>query len=408
MSSDTHPATRVDITSLFGEELAGRGHRIDMMLQSEAPCARSYVVAWPGGRVWVAATDTGSSLLHRLRKHLLGLRADLRLFGRLSSGDYDLLIIKDKFIAGMIGLCAAAHFKRGFLYWLSYPFPESYLERARDGTGRYPLLYRIRGLTFKILLYRLLLPRADHIFVQSEQMRRDLAAMGVEPAKMTAVPMGIRPQQFACAGNAAHSGSGPLPGHGPRIVYLGTLARIRRLDFMLSVLARVRAELPTASLTFVGGGDDESDEQFLIEQALRLGVRDAVTITGRLPRERALQYVAAADVCVSPFRPHPVLNSTSPTKLVEYMAMGKAVVANDHPEQRSLLERSGGGYCVEYDVQAFADAILRVLADPDAAREMGRRGRRYVLQHRSYASISEIAERELRRVAGNHRAGGRP
>jgi hypothetical protein len=40
------------------------------------------------------------------------------------------------------------------------------------------------------------------------------------------------------------------------------------------------------------------------------------------------------------------LNPASPTKLVEYMALGKAVVANDHPDQRMVLEQSGAGICV--------------------------------------------------------------
>ena len=173
-------------------------------------------------------------------------------------------------------------------------------------------------------------------------------------------------------------------------------------------MVEVRAQVPAAKLFLVGRGDAPEDERFLLTEARKLGLEDALVLTGQLTRAEALECVADADVCVSPLPRGPLMDGASPTKLVEYMAMGKAVVANDHPEQRSLLERSGGGYCVEYDVQAFADAILRVLADPDAAREMGRRGRRYVLQHRSYASISEIAERELRRVAGNHRAGGRP
>src|SRR5262245_348115 len=43
VSSDTYPPTRVDVTVLFGEELAGRGHHIDWVLQSEAACARDYV-----------------------------------------------------------------------------------------------------------------------------------------------------------------------------------------------------------------------------------------------------------------------------------------------------------------------------------------------------------------------------
>jgi glycosyltransferase involved in cell wall biosynthesis len=399
VSSDTYPPTRVDITVLFGAEFADRGHRIDMILQSEGACRRAYVTDWSGGQVWVGATDAGASLMHRIRKHLIGLWHDTRLFGRLHSGDYDLIVVKDKFLSGIMGLLGALLYKRRFIYWLSYPFPEMYLERARDGTSAHPWLYWVRGTTFQLLLYRLLLPRAAHVFVQSEQMFRDIESHGIAAAKMTPVPMGIQPHMFSIrttdAARVRHAGDGPW------IVYIGTLARIRRLEFLLRVLVRVRTVAKTARLILVGRGDDPMDESLLLDEAreLRLDIGTAVELTGQLPRAEALQYVAAADVCVSPVRRSPSLNAGSPTKLIEYMAMGKAVVANDQPEQRSLIEQSGAGYCVPYDEQAFADAILKIAADPVHARQMGQRGRDYVLRHRNYAEIASLVEREMLRLA---------
>jgi glycosyltransferase involved in cell wall biosynthesis len=81
------------------------------------------------------------------------------------------------------------------------------------------------------------------------------------------------------------------------------------------------------------------------------------------------------------------------------MAMGKAVVANDHPEQRLVIEQSGAGYCVAWDESEFARAIVALLSSPDQARKMGERGRRYVMEHRSYARIADLVERELLAIA---------
>jgi len=395
VSSDTFPPTRVDVAVLFGDELASRGHRIDVILQSESACRRPYVTTWSGGQAWVGATDLGHTLFARVHKHLLGIREDLRLFSRLRTGPYQLLVVKDKFISGLLGLLAAAWYKRPFAYWLSYPIAESYLERARDGTGRYPLLYLLRGTIFKLLLYRVLLPRADHVFVQSEQMRRDVEGHGIEPAKIKAVPMGVQPQMFPESALGEHTADVEHP----RILYLGSLGRDRRLDFLLRVLLRVRSVLGGARLILVGRADEPSEERLLLEEIERLGLHEAVELTGQLPRARALELVAQADVCVSPIRPSPSLNPASPTKLIEYMAMGKAVVANEHPEQRLLIEQSGAGLCVAYEEEAFADAIVTVLLDPQAACAMGRRGRRYVLEHRSYAIIAGIVERDMLRLA---------
>jgi len=397
VSSDPFPPTRVDVSVLFGTELAQRGHRIDWILQSEAACPRAYVTRWGGGDAWVGATDLGHSLFSRLRKHALGIVNDLQLFMRLRRTRYDVVEVKDKFVAGMLAMLACRLFRTPFVYWLSFPFPEYYLLRARDGTARYPLLYRLRGLAFKWLLYRILLPAADHVFVQSEQMRLDIAAAGVPIAKMTAVPRGVAAQLFSAVDATADRRV--LPPGVPCVLYLGTLDKVRRLDFLIRAFARVRTAIPAARLYIVGRGEDAKDREFLEEEVARLGLQSSVVFVGQLPQPEALQYVQEADVCTSPFYPTPVLRSTSPTKLIEYLAMGKAVVANDHPEQKRVIAESGGGYCVVYEEQAFSDAIVDLLKDPEGARAMGQRGRRYAIEHRAYGVIADLVEKRLRSIA---------
>jgi glycosyltransferase involved in cell wall biosynthesis len=393
-SSDLFPPTRVDVAVLFGAELASRGHRIDWIFQSGAECAKGYATPWGGGTAWVGSTDLGTSLVSRLRKHVRGILHDLKVFSLPRRNNYDLIQVKDKFIAGVFAVIAARVYRKPFVYWLSYPFPEAYLLAARDGTARYPILYRVRGAGFRFLLYRVLLPAADHVFVQSEQMRRDVAAEGVPESKMTAVPMGVR-----LGDQAAAAARCVIPPHERCFLYLGTLIKVRRLDFLIRVLAAVRSRLPDVKLYLVGSGEDPSDVQQLIEEAVRLDVLSAVVFVGQLPQPQALRYVSEADVCVSPFFPTPILNSTSPTKLIEYMAMGKAVVANHHPEQDLVIAQSGAGYSVPYEEAAFAQAIIKLLEDPDNARTMGARGRRYVEEHRTYGAIANLVESELLRIA---------
>lgn len=397
VSSDTYPPFRVDVAVLFARELAGRGHHIDWILQSEAACPRAYVTAWGGGRVWVGATDTGQSLWHRIKKHLLGVANDLRIFPRLRTGNYQILEVKDKFLAGVFAVIACRLYRTRFIYWLSYPYPEHYLSCARDGSARYPMLYVLRGTFFKWLLYRLLLPAADHVFVQSEQMREDIVTEGIAADKMTAVPMGID-ASLAEAADLSRRRTLMPPGV-PCVLYLGTLDKVRRMDFMIRVFALVRQSVPAARLYIVGRGVHPSDEKLLEDEAARLGISSSVVFVGQLPQAEALRYVQEADVCASPFYPTPILRSASPTKLVEYWALGKPVVANDQPEQRRLIEAAGGGYCVPYEEAAFAAAIVKLLQDPGAAELMGRRGRRYVLEHRAYGIIADEVERRLREIA---------
>jgi glycosyltransferase involved in cell wall biosynthesis len=393
VSSDTFPPTRVDLLVLFGVNMAERGHEIDLLLQSEAACPHAYVTNWRGGRAWVGATDFGHSLLRRIRKHVLGIANDLRLFSRLRRGGYDAVEVKDKFLSGILALLGRRLFHTRFIYWLSYPFPEHYLLLAEDRTASYRLLWKVRGLAFKWLLYRLLLPAADHIFVQSEQMRVDVAAHGIPANKMTAVPMGVSLE--LCSLPDLSENRRLLPPGVPCLLYLGALNEVRRLDFLIRVFAEVKAAVPSALLYLVGKGYRPDDEAGLKKEVARLKLQAAVVFVGQLPQAEALAYVQEADVCTSPLFPTPVMRPSSPTKLVEYMALGKAVVANDLPEQQRLIEESGGGICCAYAEQPFAAAIVSLLADRDKARLMGQRGRQYAIKHCSYGVIADKVEQRL-------------
>ena len=391
ITGDKFPPFRVDVDVLFGKEMVARGHCIDWLMQSEAPCDGSYETTWHGCRVWVGPTDTGTTRLKRLKKNLYNIRNDFKMISLVRKNKYDFIQVKNKFISALLGIVISNIYKTKFIYWLSFPFPELWLYQARMGIARYPWLYFIRGLIFKFLLYHVIMPKADHIFVQSEKMKKDVASMRIPETKLTPVPMGVSLEMIPRLPIETDS----LASTGNKIVlYLGTLMKERRIDFLIRVFEKVVREVPNAKLYLVGGGEDPVDEQMLRDEAARLGIEDAIVFTGFIPRQKAWHYVSKSDVCVSPFYPIPILNSTSPTKLIEYMAMGKPVVANDPPEQRLVISESGGGFCVPYKEARFASAIVELLNDPEKATEMGLKGRCYVEKHRTYRTIADMVERK--------------
>jgi glycosyltransferase involved in cell wall biosynthesis len=72
------------------------------------------------------------------------------------------------------------------------------------------------------------------------------------------------------------------------------------------------------------------------------------------------------------------------------MALGKAVVANRHPEQTSVLHRSGGGLLCDWVETEFADALVFLLTNPEIAESMGRAGRRFVEQQRTHSAMMDL------------------
>ena len=394
VSSDKFPPFRVDVSTLFGKKLAERGHIIDWLLQSDETLHSAYQTEWSGCNVLVGPTDNGTSMASRSKKNLRDIFHDFKMFRMLRKNKYNFILIKDKFISALMAIVASKVFKVKFIYWLSFPIPEFYLYELREGTARYPLIYWIRGYFSKILLYHIIMPCSDHVFVQSKQMKKDIALQGISEDKMTAVPMGVSTEEIPFFGYKKEQDKPDKK----IVLYLGTLIKARKMDFLIRAFAKVLRKEENAKLYLVGGGDDPSDEQLLKDEIRRLGIEDAVFMTGFVPQQEAWAYVKEADVCVSPYYPTPIFNSTSPTKLIEYMALGKAVVANDHPEQRLVISESKAGICVPYEENAFAEAILYLLNHPEKAKEMGIRGRKYVEKHRSYEQIADLVETKLLQV----------
>ena len=399
-SSDKFPPFRVDTTELFGHHLTALDHRFDWVMQSDGDCDRSYIAKWNSNRVFVGKTDNGSGRLSRIRKHAWSLLHSIDVLIATRHRRYQLILVKNKYLIAVFALAVARLRDIPFVFWMSYPHSEEDLMKVRQGLARYPFIYWIRGHCLTFLLYGIILRLAAHIFVQSEQMKLDMESRGIPSWKLTPVPMGVSLEQFDVYKNTTGKAL-PFGDSTARreIVYLGTLQKARKMDFMVRVLAKVLLVVPYVHMTFVGDGDNAGDRDLLLEEARVLGITSAMDITGFLPRKEAMSYVSRADVCVSPFYPDPILLSASPTKLVEYWAMEKPVVANDHPEQSRTIGESSGGLCTPYREDAFAKAIIEILQDPERGRVMGRRGRAFVEANRSYVRIAADVDEQLRKVA---------
>jgi glycosyltransferase involved in cell wall biosynthesis len=392
----------VDVDVLFARELAARGYQIDFIMQSADGASAGGEARWHGCRVLVGRTNSGRRFHQRLHKHWLGLRHQLACLSRISSRSHDAIQVRDEILIAAIAAPAARLLGLKFFYWLSFPISETQVLRGSEGTARYPLAARIRGTVAQLLLYGWIMRLSDHIFVQSEQMKRDVMARGIAAEKLTAVPMGIasadlRPPRAAPQAAAATVSAMFQVG------YLGTLNAHRRLDVLIDALALLRKGGVDARMIFVGDGEGERDRHLLIDRAEELGVGPYVEITGFLPRAEALDRISAVDVAVSPFFPTYALRSTSPTKLVEYFALGLPVVANDHPEQRLVLHQSSAGICVPWGARHFAKAIRRLMLAPAACRHtLGERGRQWVMHHRTYARIADELSGVYQRVGAWH------
>lgn len=393
---DRFPPFRVDVVELFAKQMTMRGHQIDWLMQRGSDAFNlSSPTNWLDNSVYLTPRSGNKGLFGRILNNLLGMWGDFMILPLALKGQYDIIQVRDKFFASLIAWLAARLTGARFVYWMSYPFAESKLHQARNRLVPHHRLVWLKGQIIRSLLYKVILPLADHVFVQSERMKEDVAQQGIPLKKLTPVPMGIRADQVGKAEDAV-----ALNTNAPVLLYLGIIMQLRQSEMLVRVLQRVRLRYPNTQLMYVGDGQLPSDRQAVEREAFRLGLSDAVTVTGFLPMEQAWELVRKADICFSPFYPIPVLLSTSPTKLVEYMAMAKCIVANEHPEQCQVMEASGVGRCIPWNEQAFADEVCHLLDEPERARQMAAKGPDWVREYRTYNVITDIVEYQYRKLLG--------
>lgn len=376
--AERYPTHRQDVMALFGKYLPRLGISSDLLtlhFPSEQP------VSWPGGKL-ISKPVRAS----RIVRHLQVFFNDLRLLWLAHRG-YDALQVRDKALAALVGLIAARLAGIPFFYWMSFPIAEAHAVLARErgmtlGIGRWAFAFG-RARIMALLLYKIVLPRADHIFVQSERMREEMTAKGIPPEKMTPVPMGFDPD-----GIPRVTRDDALPCRNT-FVYLGTLNRVRNPEVMVDAIDRLRHSHPAVRLLLIGDADEAADRTWLLQRIERLELRDHIELTGWLPLNEGWGRAARCLAGLSPFPRSELLESASPTKAVEYYALGLPVIGNDQPDQ-ALVLAGAGAEAVTLDAAAFAQAMAALLDHPETRVQQGQAGRDWVRAHRSYPRLAEI------------------
>lgn len=160
------------------------------------------------------------------------------------------------------------------------------------------------------------------------------------------------------------------------LVYLGLISSQDGLDGIVPIIARLCREGSPVKprLTVIGDGDARPEVE---RQLAELGLADRVSFTGLVPHSRIPELLSAADICVDPAPPTDVNERSTMTKITEYLALGKPVVAYDLLETK----RTAGDAAIlvpRGDVDAFTQAILALATDPDLRERLGQSGRRRV------------------------------
>jgi glycosyltransferase involved in cell wall biosynthesis len=145
------------------------------------------------------------------------------------------------------------------------------------------------------------------------------------------------------------------PMNDPVALFVGRLAKVKRIPLLLDAFGRVRQSLPDARLYLLGEGEDGEELRRLARQNF-----DGVTFMGAVPPQDIFRYYNAANLLVLCS-----LEEGSPTVVKEALACGAPVVSTDVGDVAEVLNLGDDlGRIVLPKAECLAEGILEILSEP--------------------------------------------
>ena len=245
------------------------------------------------------------------------------------------------------------------------------------------------------LLERFVYKRVRAITCVTHHLKTYVESYGVPEERIEVLPSGVDRDMFS-PGLPNHELMARwqiAPSH-RLILFMGTIYTFSGLDQVIRDFPTLLARHPNARLLIVGEGDDADRLKALCRET---GVVDEVVFTGLLPYALLPDIIRSCEVCINPFELNAVTKDILPTKLFQYLACGKPVIATELPGTTPFLSGEGHGL-VTARLDSFVDSMSRLLADPDRIARLGRNGasvtgERYAWQEIARRLVSWIRER---------------
>ena len=388
---DMMPLWRVDVSVLFGKYLARKGFEISWFVLS--PTGVSYPV-------WFSPLKSKIFLLTKgpwlsLQKFGLERYRDIYLGYKILTDKPDLAIIRDDYISLLITGFFCWIKKVPCVFWMSFLMEDGFVVLGKHQKNSKGYLKVIYGNIYSLIGRLGLKLWADHLFVQSERMESVVRDRKLFDGHITPVHMAVDLEELS------NLPSPSIENHKLNIGYCGAISIHRGIESIFLALELLKNKNHDVCLHLVGWFETKEDEEFFTNLIHRLDVSKLVVFYGRMPWIQGCAHMRACDLCISPIPDSRLFTVGSPTKLFEYMALGKPVIASRHALQSKIVEDAKCGWLCDLTGESVAEAVLSALSSQNSLLALGQNGLAYTKKFHSYSVRSEQVYKaltELRRT----------
>ncbi|WP_339060562.1 glycosyltransferase family 4 protein [Tepidibacillus marianensis] len=175
------------------------------------------------------------------------------------------------------------------------------------------------------------------------------------------------------------------------VVYAGIIGIAQGLDIILEAANLVR-DHEGIQFLLVGEGPEKKR---LVEKAEKMGLSNISFIPLQAKKDMP-RIIASMDATIVPLKRLELFKGALPSKMFEALASELPIILAVEGEAQKLIERSGGGICVEPEnAKEVAEAVLKLANDPELAKNIGRNGRRFVKEYYDREVIVQRLEEKL-------------
>lgn len=232
------------------------------------------------------------------------------------------------------------------------------------------------------------LKAAHLVSVVSRPLANEVIALGVDSSRVLVNPNGVEPDRYRPDIDAsAFRDRLGLTGR-TVIGFIGTFGPWHGAEVLADAFVQLLSALPAwrdrVRLLWIGDGAAMPAVREIIRRG---GVAEACVFAGLVPQAEGARYLAACDIYASPHVPNqdgsPFFGS--PTKLFEYMAMGRGIVASALDQIGDLLQDGQTALLVPPgDAGALAAALRRLVEEPQLRAALGEAARREALARHTW------------------------
>ena len=224
------------------------------------------------------------------------------------------------------------------------------------------------------------LDAADVVVVVSQAMKDELTARGTEAEKILVNPNGVDTELY----------SPDIDGYEIRnqynldektvIGFIGTFGQWHGAEALADAFGKLLIKFPEyrekLRLLMIGDGSTMPEVKKKLSEH---GIVNYSILTGLVVQEEGPAHMAACDILVSPHVPNP--DGTpffgSPTKLFEYMSMGKGIVASDLDQIGEVLKHNETGWLVKPgDTNSLMMGLKTLVDNPELRERLGKTARK--------------------------------